>query len=671
VKRIRRLFIANRGEVACRIARSAQAQGMVTLAGFSDVDRWARHTQVCDQAVYLGEEGHGSPYLNIAKVIAAAQQVGADAVHPGYGFLSERAEFAEAVEAAGLIWVGPRPEVMTSLGRKDAAKALAQAAGVPVVPGWKAGERLQGEGDLRAAQLEALTAKALAVGLPLLIKAVAGGGGRGMRLVRQADDLRLALDQAAREAEAAFGDGTLLVERYVERGRHIEVQVLGDHFGRVVHLFERECSIQRRHQKIIEESPSPRLDDALRAMLCGSAVRLAQSVGYTSAGTVEFLLDDATGEFFFLEVNPRLQVEHPVTEMVTGLDLVGWQLAIAQGLPLDFAQSDVQLTGHAIEVRLCAEDPCQAFAPQSGRVWQWLPAKGDGIRVESALNSSDQVPVHYDSLVAKIIAWGSDRMVALARLERALAQTLLFGPASNRIYLQQILATPAFRAGQFDTQFVSQHPPLAEPQPSDADLLAAALWRHGEALGRRFRSNPWRPEVVVLRAGHSGQIHVALQADGPGQFAWSIERDADPLIARLPVGDHRAELVRRTERELVATLDGARRHWYCFAEGNRIFMQDPQGLAVALLEASLLPEPQPPVPAAGSVVASMAAVVTAVHVVPGQQVAADEALLAMEAMKMLTVLRAPQAGKVVAVYAQLGDAVAAGAVLVQLAGEGG
>ncbi len=669
MKRIRRLLIANRGEIACRIARSAQAHGMAAIGVFTDVDRGALHPGACDEAVYLGEEGHGSPYLDIAKVVAAALHAKADAVHPGFGFLSERADFAEAVLTAGLIWVGPRPEVMTALGRKDAAKALAQAVGVPVVPGWSTGERLSTEPALREGQLAALVGKASDVGFPLLIKAVAGGGGRGMRIVRQEQQLAAELDLAAREAETAFGDGTLLVERYVERGRHIEVQILGDQRGHVVHLGERECSVQRRHQKIVEESPSPRVDDALRGMLCGAAVRLAQSVGYTSAGTVEFLLDDDTGEFFFLEVNTRIQVEHPVTELVTGVDLVGWQLSIAQGLPLDFGQQDVRLHGHAIEARLCAEDPQQGFLPQSGRVWHWQPPEGEGIRVDHGLAAQDQVPVHYDAMVAKVLAWGSDRATAISRLERALATTRLFGVGHNRAYLQQVLATPQFRAGHYDTHFVEQHPPRPAGAALDQDLLAAALWRHGPALARRFRSNPWRPEVLVLQPQGEGELHLALQPMGNQQFLWGISRRPDPLLVQVPACEHRAELVERRAGGLVATLDGVRRQWDVCEAGPWLFLQTAEGRALAVQEGSLLPEPKPAALPEGSVIAPMAAVVTAVYVVAGQLVQADEPLLAMEAMKMLTVLRAAQAGVVRAVYAQLGDAVAAGAVMVELAAE--
>ena len=667
MKRIRRLLIANRGEIACRIARSAQAHGIATIAVFTDVDRGAMHAGSCDEAVYLGEEGHGSPYLDVAKIVAAAKQARADAVHPGFGFLSERAEFAEAVQAAGLIWVGPRPEVMTALGRKDAAKALAQLVGVPVVPGWSVGERLTSDPLRRPEQLVAMCGKAAAVGFPLLIKAVAGGGGRGMRVVRSAELLALELDMAGREAETAFGDGTLLVERYIASGRHLEVQIIGDQQGTVLHLGERECSVQRRHQKIVEEAPSPRVDDALRTALCSAAVSLAQQVGYTSAGTVEFLLDDATGEFFFLEVNARIQVHHPLTELVTGLDLVALQLHVAQGLPLGFAQNSVVLRGHAIEARLCAEDPQQGFLPQSGRVWRWRPPVGDSIRVDHGLAAQDQIPVHYDAMVAKVVAWGPDRATAIGRLDRALASIQLFGVGHNRNYLQQVLQTLEFRTGRYTTQFVERHPPAVAPPAQDQDLVAAALWLHGASLAKRFRSNPWRPEVLVLRPQGEAELHLALLPKGNSQFLWGISRIPDPLLAQLPNCKHDAELVERRDDGVVVTLDGVRKQWDVCEAGSWLYVQSAHGRAVAVQEGSLLPAPAPPTVSEGSVVAPMAAVVTVVYVEPGQAVAADEPLLAMEAMKMLTLLRAPAAGVVRAVYAQVGDAVAAGAVMVELA----
>jgi len=663
---MKRLLIANRGEIACRIARTARAHGITTIAVYTDIDRGALHVQVCDEAMYLGEEGHGSPYLNIGLVVDAAVRAHADAVHPGYGFLSERGEFAAAVLAAGLTWVGPPPDVMAALGRKDAAKVMARALGVPTVPGFE----MTAEGrvvtaDSAASPPDAATAAA-ALGYPLLVKAVAGGGGRGMRIVRNPANLEHSLQIAAREAQEAFGDGTLLCETYVERGRHIEVQILADRHGRVLHLGERECSIQRRHQKIMEESPSPGVTPSLREAMTAAAVRLAAGVGYESAGTVEFLLDEATGHFYFLEVNTRLQVEHPVTEWVTGLDLVAWQLWIAQGQPLTLHQSDIAFSGHAIEARLCAEDPSRDFLPQSGPVACWQPPRGEGIRVEHGLHTRDQVPLHYDAMIAKIIAWGPDRAVATSRLVRALQQTRLAGIASNRLFLAEILQQHDFRHGQLTTHYVQDHAPGAEaPLVPDGALLAAALWRHGAGLLARFRSNPSRPDITLLQSGEA-QFHVALEPRGGNLFGWGVSREPDPLLWRLPALAGEAELLAIAADQLEVLEGGRRARWLVAQDGTTLHLQGLDGADFSLVEGTLLPAPQPPALAAGSVSAPGAAVVVAVHVAAGESVEADTPLVTLEAMKMMTVVRAPAAGVVGAVLAAVGDSVPAGTVLVEL-----
>ncbi len=667
---IRRLLIANRGEIACRIARTARQLGMATVAVYTDVDREALHTQVCDEALFLGNEGHGSPYLDMAIVVQAALRAGVDAVHPGYGFLSERAEFAEAVLQAGLTWVGPAPAAMRAVGRKDAAKRLARELGVPVVPGIEAPDGPE--------QLQELAEKGRNLPFPLLIKAAGGGGGRGMRVVREASELTQQLELASREAKSAFGDGALLLEHFVERGRHLEVQILGDQYGHVVQLGERECSIQRRHQKIVEESPSPRVDPDLRARLGQAALAIGVGVGYTGAGTVEFLLDDATGEFYFLEVNARLQVEHPVTELVTGLDLVELQLAVAQGQPLPLSQAQVAMRGHAIEVRLCAEDPSSDFVPQAGPVHRWAPPRGEGVRVDHGLKPKDHVPLHYDALVAKVIAWAPTRGTATARLQRALADLQLWGVTHNRDYLQTILASPDFARGQLDTRFVALHPPAALPPPSDAHLLAAALARHGAGLQRRLRSNPWRPDATLLVvAQHPTDTPAAvfLQPVAAGRLAYAVDRASDPLLAKVPAlaGEVRWDV----PQGIVATQTGEwsiefelgehRESFTGLFAGDDVFVQHRNGALAHLREQSLLPQARVVDAPAGSVVAPSAAVITQVWVQVGQVVAADDPLLAMEAMKMLTVIRAPTAGTVLGVFAQVGDAVAAGTPLVEIA----
>jgi acetyl/propionyl-CoA carboxylase alpha subunit len=645
---MRTLLIANRGEIACRIARSAQALGLRTVAVFTEVDAHALHVRSCDEAVALGP---ANAYLDGARLLQVARQVGADAIHPGYGFLSERADFAEAVLAEGLVWVGPPPAVMRALGRKDLAKETAAGLGVPVVPG--------------TAPMAELTVEAAAsVGFPLLLKAVAGGGGRGMRVVRTAAELPDALALAAREAKESFGDATLLAERWIEHGRHIEVQVLADGHGRVLHLGERECSVQRRHQKIIEESPAPGLAEATRAALCEAAVKLAAGVGYQSAGTVEFLLDADTGAFYFLEVNTRIQVEHPVTELRTGLDLVAWQLRVAAGQPLDLAQADVRWQGHAIEARLCAEDPRRGWQPQAGDVLRWTPPSGPGLRVDHGLGEQAHVPVHYDAMVAKVLAHGSDRGQALDRLAAALADTVLLGLAHNIPTLKQILSSEAFRAGQVTTRWLEQQPPPGAREVDDATLVAAAVWRHGLGVARRFRNVPNRPDVTVFE-----EVHVALQPVTAGVLRWGVSRSPDPLLWRIPALTGALRVVERTPQRLVLELDGRRLTWHVADEGVALWLQPAGSEPVRLVEGSLLPEPMLAAAAAGSVCAPGPALVVEVHVVEGQEVEVDTPLVTLEAMKMLTVLRAPVAGQVRAVLVAAGQPVAAGAAVVELTGE--
>ena len=674
---ITRLLIANRGEIACRIAATARGLGLVSIAVYTDVDRHARHVSLCDEAYFIGSEGQGSPYLNIAKVLAAAIASQADAVHPGFGFLSERAEFAATIERAGLIWVGPPPQVMELLGRKDAARNLAKRLGVPVIAGVESGERLPHMPRQRARALDELAALAECVGFPLLIKAVAGGGGRGMRVVRAAEQLRDQLTIAAEEAATAFGDGSLLVEKFIENGRHIEVQIVADSHGDVIHLGERECSIQRRHQKIVEETPSPGVDPELRDRLTGAAVRLMRGAGYISAGTVEFLLDDDTGEFLLLEVNTRLQVEHGITEQVTGLDIVALQLRIAQGQSLQLEQHDVVSSGHAIEVRICAEDPLRDFAPQSGHVGHWQPPTGTDVRVDHGLLPVDTVPVHYDAMVAKVMVHAADRASAIGRMDHALRELRLHGVVNNRVYLLQILRNSDFASGRLTTSFVERHPP--ENAPCDGvDLVAAAIWRHGLALQKRFRNNPWRPDITLLQVGDMTHA-VALQAHGRNRFRYGSELFEDALLTRSPSTPHELAVTAITHRAAaseahsdtefgeITVETGQNRHTYSvFRCSDCLYLQHNDGRQCWVTERTLLAEPQRTALNRSGVVALGAAVVTQILVKAGETVAADQPLVALEAMKMLSILKAPRAGVVKAVYAAVGDAVAAGATVVEL-----
>ena len=497
----RRLLIANRGDIAVRIARTCHELGITAIAVYSTADRNALHVRLADEAYPVGAAEASDSYLNVAHLLAAAHEAGADAVHPGYGFLSENADFARAVQAAGLLWIGPSPEAMEAMGNKARAKALVAQAGVAVVPGY--------QGDDQS--FERMQAEAERIGLPVLIKAAAGGGGRGMREVRSLADLEPALTSARREAEQAFGDDRLLLERLIERPRHIEVQVFGDRQGRVIHLGERECSIQRRYQKVVEESPSPFVDEAMRAAMGAAAVAVTRAVGYSGAGTVEFVVDSA-GRFYFLEMNTRIQVEHPVTEEVTGLDLVAWQLRIAAGQPLPLRQNEVRLSGHAIECRLYAESPGEGYVPSAGRLTRWRLPHLSGLRVEAGYAEGDEVSVHYDAMLAKVIARGRSRVEARAVMQAALAQTEVEGVATNLALLRAIVAQPAFAAGDLQTGFIEEQGLLAQVSATEsaasAAVAALALAWSGGALGTRVGGSPGG------QRGGTGR-------GGTGSLAWS------------------------------------------------------------------------------------------------------------------------------------------------------
>src|SRR5215469_6009927 len=448
------VLIANRGEIAVRIARTARRLGMRTIAVYSEADAGALHTRVCDEAVLIGPASPRESYLAVDKLVEAARRAGAQCVHPGYGFLSEHAEFAEACNKAGVVFIGPPPTAIRAMGLKDRAKTLMERAGVPVVPGYHGGQQTPAF----------LKRKAYEIGYPVLIKAVAGGGGRGMRRVDKHAEFEEGLAGAQREAMAAVGDARMLIEKYVETPRHIEIQVMADQKGNTIHLYERDCSLQRRHQKVIEEAPAPGMTAALRAEMGAAAVAAARAVDYVGAGTVEFIADGSaglrSGAFWFMEMNTRLQVEHPVTEEITGLDLVEWQLRVAAGEVLPLPQQEVSLAGHAVEARIYAEDPARHFRPSSGRITVFKPPAGDGIRVDPGFASGDVVPPDYDPMIAKIVAQAPTRRAALARLAAALRNLVVAGPRVNTPFLTMLAEHPEFRAGRFDTGFIDRH--LAE-----------------------------------------------------------------------------------------------------------------------------------------------------------------------------------------------------------------
>ena len=490
---IRRLLIANRGEIALRIIRACREMGIETVAVYSDADAIARHVRAADMAVRLGPAPAGESYLKIGAVIDAARGAGADAVHPGYGFLSERASFAQACADAGLIFVGPPAEAISAMGSKIGARALMERAGVPVVPGRTPADQTD----------DGVAAAATEVGFPILIKASAGGGGKGMRAARDARELAEAIPAARREAHAAFGDGTLYVERLIERPRHVEVQVFADDHGHAVHLFERECSVQRRHQKIVEESPSPVLTAAVRDRMGRAAIAAATSAGYRNAGTIEFLLEGhrEDARFYFLEMNTRLQVEHAVTEQVTGMDLVRAQLLVAMGHPLPWTQADLRQRGHAIECRVYAEDPAAGFLPQAGPLRLYREPTAPGVRIDSGVEEGSDVPVQYDPMLAKVIASAESRDAAIARAAGALRAFPILGVRTNLAFLINVLEHPAFRAGDLHTAFVDEHLEalLEQPQPSDAVLAAAAFARSAPAGARSDTAAPVADPWTDLR----------------------------------------------------------------------------------------------------------------------------------------------------------------------------
>jgi acetyl-CoA carboxylase biotin carboxylase subunit len=458
---LQKCLIANRGEIAVRVIRACRELGVRTVAVYSDADARARHVQMADEAVHIGEASPSASYLSVEKLLAAAKQIGADSVHPGYGFLSENADFAQAVIDAGLTWIGPPPNAIRQMGVKTTARALMQDAGVPLVPGFQSAEATDDDFATEAAR----------IGYPVMVKAAGGGGGKGIRIVRHATDLLPAIESARREAQKAFNDPRVFLERYIESGRHIEVQVLADTHGNTVHLFERECSAQRRHQKVIEESPSPLLTADQREAIGQAAVNAARAVGYVNAGTVEFIATPA-GEFFFLEMNTRLQVEHPVTELVTGLDLVQLQLRVAAGEALPFSQAEISQRGHAIECRVYAEDPSNSFFPATGPVLKFIPPEGPGVRVDSGIQTGDAVTIHYDPMIAKIITYGATRDSAIERMRGALLNTVVLGVTTNIPFLLALLDHPAFAGGEVDTTFIDRHLSELIPEPAEIDPLA-------------------------------------------------------------------------------------------------------------------------------------------------------------------------------------------------------
>ncbi|MBT3069886.1 ATP-grasp domain-containing protein [Rhodomicrobium sp. Az07] len=655
------LLIANRGEIACRIARTARRMGLRTVAVYSEADARARHVRAADEARLIGPAPARDSYLDIGRIVEAAKASGADAVHPGYGFLSEKAAFAEACAEAGLVFVGPPASAIRAMGSKATAKALMEAAGVPVVPGYGG-----------AAQDAATFAReAERLGFPVLLKAVAGGGGKGMRIVRAADGLEAALTAAKREAAAAFGDDTLMMERFVERPRHIEVQIFADAHGNVVSLFERECTLQRRHQKVVEEAPSPSLDDARRVALCDAARKAAAAIGYVGAGTVEFVADDASA--FFIEMNTRLQVEHAVTEAITGLDLVEWQIRVAMGETLPLRQQEIARAGHAVEARIYAEDADSGFLPSTGTITHWrAPKEGQGLRIDTGFGAGDEVTPHYDPMLAKVIAHAPTRAAALARLRGALSGFEIAGVATNVAFLARLLGEDAVAANAVDTGYIERERAGLNAHHTPgllhlAAAVAAILAREADEA-RRDAADPWSPwvagagwalfgaraRVFEFRGREDDAFSVRLE-QGRGGMTLTIEAAPVPFAFERDVGDpHR----------FAVTLGGARHSIGAVARDGAVTVFDgPQPIRLALVD-PFAAEAATHHYGAGTL-APMPGTVLALLAEPGASLEAGAPIIILEAMKMEHTVRAPTRGRVARYAVAVGDFVCEGAALME------
>ena len=656
-RRFRTLLIANRGEIAARVIRTAAAIGLRTVAVYSEADRDAMHVAMADEAVLLGPARARDSYLNIERVIEAARKSGAEAVHPGYGFLSESAEFAQACLDAGLVFVGPTAAMIRLMGSKSGSKMLMEQAGVPLVPGY------HGE-----AQDEATLAKAAdQIGFPVLVKASAGGGGRGMRIVRSAGELAAAIVSAKREAKAAFGDDRMLIEKFVQNPRHIEVQVIGDSHGNLLSLFERECTLQRRHQKVIEEAPSPTLDAIQREAVCAAARKAAAAVDYVGAGTIEFVSDGK--DVFFIEMNTRLQVEHPVTELITGIDLVEWQLRVAFGEKLPLAQDQIRLNGHAIEARVYAENPHKNFMPSVGMIRTWrMPEAADGLRIDAGYREGDAVSPHYDAMLAKMIAWAPTREAAIERLNRGLEQSDVRGIVTNIPFLLALLTHPDVRANVVDTGFIERELKNLTPAaaaPGDLELCAAVAAILGEETraARAESPSPWltpgwmpvgrRQRLFTFRHGQGAEHEIRLTYGG-GPAALSVgEREI--AFASSPRDDGGFDL----------TLDGMKSHVVSVVEGHELYLRtrngrfdlhwvDPFGGETE----EQVGEDKIVAPLPGTVVALLAEV--------GDSLEKGAPILTLEVMKMEQTLRAPFAGVLKLIKCKVGDIVQEGVELAEV-----
>ena len=647
---LKKLLIANRGEIAVRVIRTAKAQGYRTVAVYSEADARALHVHEADEAVCVGPAQVNASYLNVDAILEAARKTGADCIHPGYGFLSENAGFANACKEAGLVFVGPPASAIDLMGSKRRSKIAMQQAGVPVVPGY--------EGPVKgnSASDDDLIAAAADIGYPLMIKASAGGGGRGMRLVHQEADLADNIKRARSEAKQAFGDGELILEKAVIEPRHVEIQVFADRHGNAVYLGERDCSVQRRHQKVVEEAPSPFVTPELRQAMGEAAVKAALACGYEGAGTVEFLVDKDRN-FYFLEMNTRLQVEHPVTELITGQDLVAWQLAVAEGQPLPLRQDDIRLNGHAIEVRLYAEDPAQDFTPQTGPLVAFQPAPGEGLRYDTGVRAGDAITPHYDPMLAKVIAWGQNRDEARRRLIRALEDTTVFGVTTNRYFLSRIIANDTFGAGEATTAFLQQDflgdPSLTPFSPGIRELaLAACILNHGISGQSAWSNAPATMTPMKLDTGDN--------------LAELLVRKTGNTVSVSHGDTHHQLVLQSLDDGLLCIIDnGVRQHCQYHLEGDSLYLQA-FGQAWSVRDVTHKPAAGANGAGSGKVQASMDGAIIDVLVEPGQTVRQGDTLVVLEAMKMEHPVKADRDGVVNDVLVSTGDQVRRSQLLVNI-----
>ncbi len=649
----RTILIANRGEIACRIVRAARRMGIRSVAVYSDADEGALHVQMADEAVRIGPAPSADSYLRIDRILEACRMTHAEAVHPGYGFLSENADFAAALEAAGIVFIGPDARAIAMMGDKIEAKKLAQSAGVATVPG-----RLEAIPDAEAAVIVARE-----VGFPVMLKAAAGGGGKGMRIARSDAEVRDGFRLASGEARASFGDARIFIERYVEEPRHIEIQVLGDTHGNIVHLFERECSIQRRHQKVIEEAPSPFLDEATRAAMGAQAVALAQAANYRSAGTVEFIVDRER-RFYFLEMNTRLQVEHPVTELVTGLDLVELMIRIAAGEALPFRQEDLRLSGAAIEARVYAEDPFRNFLPSIGRLVRYQPPEGDGVRVDTGVYEGAEISLYYDPMIAKLVTSAGTREAAIERMADALDSFYIKGLSHNLPFLAALVRTPRFRAGALSTSFIAEEypagfsgAPIAPEEAQRAYAVAAAAQR---ILAERDMGQAAAEEWVVCRGAERHPVRVT-------RAGAELVVAGDGAARRVATSWHPGQPLMRASVDGVPGIWQIARHGIGFAlshAGWRLELIVLPPRAAELL--ARMPEKRQ-ADLSHLLLAPMPGLLVSIAVAEGQEVKPGEELAVIEAMKMENVLRAEREGKIAKIHARQGDSLAADQIILEFA----